>query len=107
STAASVTSGEYVLRLTSNTVVLPPFLVTATNPANGATLLNSPATYQVDFNDAYLASTVQPSDLVIDGGLTATNVTFVDGDTLNFVMPPLGTGTHTITLGAGVIQDVQ
>src|SRR5262249_9740678 len=36
------TSGEYVLRLTGNTMTLPPFQVTASNPANGAALFTAP-----------------------------------------------------------------
>src|SRR5262249_49486332 len=99
--------GEYVLSVNGNTGTAQlPFQVTTTNPANGATVLSAPM-MTVDFNDAYLATSVQAADLVIDGTLTATAVTFVDGDTVSFTLPALANGLHTVTIAAGAIADVQ
>src|SRR6185369_10724127 len=98
--------GEYVLSVKGNTPVAPPFRVTATTPADGAAVISAP-NFTVDFNDAVLLSTVQATDLVIDGTLTATGFTAVDGDTVRFSLPALGSGPHTVTLAAGSVADVQ
>lgn len=101
------TKGEYFLSVTGNTgTIQPAFQVTTTVPANGATV-NSAATMTVDFNDAYLVSSVQPTDLVIDGSLTPTAITVVDGDTVSFTLPALANGPHTFAIAAGAIVDVQ
>src|SRR5262249_39849304 len=102
------TKGEYVLSVDGNTGTdQPPFQVTTTNPANGAGLFTAPTTFTVDFNDIYLQGSVDATDLVIDGTLTATGFTFVDGDTISFNLPALGSGTHTVTIAAGAIVDLQ
>src|SRR5262249_22916902 len=100
------TTGEYVLTVSGNTVTPPPFQVTATNPANGAVLLTPPTTYTVDFNDVVLQTSLQASDLRVDGN-NATSVSFLDGDTAVFTLPALGAGTHTVTVAAGALSDVQ
>src|SRR5262249_30875367 len=97
------TKGEYVLSITGNTVTLPPFQVTTTNPADGALLRLAPTTMTVDFNDSVLVSSLQASDLKVDG-ISATGFTVVDADTVSFNLPgPLAEGTHTVTIAAGDI----
>src|SRR5262249_23036488 len=104
---ATPTKGEYVLSITGNTVTLPPFQVTTTNPADGAVLRIAPTTMTVDFNDSVLVSSLQASDLKVDG-VSATGFTVVDGDTVSFNLPgPLAEGTRTVTVAAGDILDVQ
>ena len=106
STTAVGTAGEYVLRVVGNTVTLPPFQVTTTTPANGAGW-EPPTSYTVDFNDAYLVSSVQASDLQVDG-VNATGITIVDGDTISFTLPTIVTsGNHTVIIAAGAIVDIQ
>src|SRR5262249_55024002 len=83
------------------------FQVTTTNPANGAALFTAPTTMTVDFNDVVLVSSIQATDLVLDGTLTATGFTIVDGDTVSFNLPALGAGLHTAAIAAGAIVDVQ
>src|SRR5206468_4172494 len=47
------------------------------------------------------------SDLEVDG-VAATSVTVVDGDTVVFALPSgLSEGTHSVTIAAGAIEDVQ
>ncbi|HEY2415839.1 MAG TPA: S8 family serine peptidase, partial [Pirellulaceae bacterium] len=103
----AATSGEYVLRVSGNAVLLPLFQVAATNPASGASVGTAPASMSVDFNDSLLASSVQASDLLIDGLPMATGVTIVDGDSVRFSLPSLATGQHVFALSAGSVQDVQ
>src|SRR5262245_16265683 len=105
--SSAATIGEYVLRVTGNVVTPPPFQVTTTVPANGAVLLTAPALYTVNFNDAVLLSSLQASDLKVDG-INATAFTVVDGDTVNFTLPGgLGAGTHTVTIVSGAVLDIQ
>jgi hypothetical protein len=103
----SDTIGEYVLSVTGNSFIPPPFQVTTTNPPDGAILGAAPTTFTVDFNDVYLGVSVQASDLKINGA-DAVGVTLVDGDTVSFTLPGgIGEGTHSVTIAAGAIQDLQ
>jgi len=103
------TNGDYFVSIIGNTGTTAgaAFQVTATNPVNGANLLVAPATYTVDFNDAVLVASLQATDLVIDGSLTATGFAVVDGDTVSFTMPALANGLHTVTIAPGAILDAQ
>ncbi|HAC91343.1 MAG TPA: hypothetical protein DCF63_12055, partial [Planctomycetaceae bacterium] len=61
------TLGEYFVSVAGNTgTAQPPFQVTASNPADGAMFLTSPI-YRVDLNDTVLATSVQASDLKVNG----------------------------------------
>jgi Bacterial pre-peptidase C-terminal domain/Bacterial Ig-like domain len=107
STTATTTQGEYLLRLTGNSVTLPSFKVATMTPANGSTLRGSPGNIIIDFNDAVLQSSISASDLQIDGvGATAFNI--IDGDTVNFTFgTSFADGAHNITIAAGAILDLQ
>jgi hypothetical protein len=104
------TSGEYEVRIDGSVPVASPFQVKTTTPANNAAVIISPASYTIDFNRAYLATSVQAADLLIDGAASATAVTLVDGDTVGFTLPalpPLSNGTHTVSLAGGTVSDIQ
>ena len=102
------TSGEYFVSVGGNTGTAGPFQVVSTNIANGTVLEAAPTTYTVSFNENYLVTSVNASDLVVDGTMSPTGVTLVDGNTLSFTMfPSLGAGVHTLTIAAGAIEDVQ
>lgn len=103
----SNSTGEYFVSIGGNTGTAQPFQVTSSNPVNGAVLLASPTIYTVDLNDAVLVTSVQASDLKVNG-TNATAVTVVDGDTLAFTLPGgLPSGTHTVTIATSDILDVQ
>jgi hypothetical protein len=105
---AGTSSGEYVLSISGNTPTVDPFQVAAINPADGASLLFAPTTITVDFNDSLYLPSVDASDLLVDGFSTATGVTQIDGDTLEFTIPGgLAEGAHTLSFAAGSILDVQ
>jgi hypothetical protein len=108
STTASSTVGEYVVRINGNTVTRPSFQVTSTVPANGAVLLTAPTTITVNFNDAVLATSLQASDLKVDG-VSATAVTLPAGNQAVFTVPSGvgGPGLHNVTIASGAILDVQ
>ena len=77
------TVGEYVLSVKGTTAVLPPFVVTTSDPAQGDLLAAVPTTATIDLNDTILLSTLQGTDLKVDG-VSATGVTPVDGNTASF-----------------------
>ena len=80
------------------------FTVTATNPANSATLTTPPAQITVDFGANVLASSVQAGDLTINGQ-AATGVSVVDANTVAFTLPGgLSAGTHSVAIPAGTIS---
>ena len=86
-TVAPADQGEYLLTVTASTAVLPPFQVTATTPADGTTSYDTvPSQITVDFNDNILLSTLQASDLKVNG-TPAVGVTATDGDTAVFSTP--------------------
>jgi hypothetical protein len=60
-----------------------------------------------DLSQPVNGATVQPADLVIDGSRTATSVRVVDADTVEFLLPALAAGSHTLSLAAGSIRDLQ
>jgi hypothetical protein len=104
---ADPTGGEYLLDLKGSTGALPPFQVTGTDLPDGARLRFAPPTITVNFNDNLLLTTVQASDLTVNG-VAATAVSIVDADTVRFTLPSgLGDGTYTVAIAAGAIQDVQ
>ena len=101
------TKGEYLLSVKKATGALSAFQVANTDVPDGTHFRYPPTSIQIDFNDVLLLTTVQSSDLKVDG-LSATAFTVVDGDTVRFDLPGgLSDGTHTVTITAGAIQDVQ
>ena len=58
-----------------------------------------------DFNQLVNVSTVQASDVVVDGSLSATAVNVVDADTVEFSLPTLAAGTHSVTIATGAMAD--
>jgi hypothetical protein len=103
----SPTEGEYVLTIGGASPATSPFEVTATDPADGATLRIPPTTITVDFNHNILLSSLQASDLQVDG-VPATGFTVVDGNTVVFdLVGGYTDGPHSVTIAAGALVDVQ
>ena len=105
-TADAGTLGEYLLTTSGATGAPQPFQIAAVTPADGSVFLFAPTQVTVDFNDNVLLSSLQASDLTVNG-TPATGLTVVDGDTAIFTIAALGTGTHTIAIAAGAVQDLQ
>src|SRR5262249_19711607 len=83
-----------------------PFAVTASDPADGGRV-GVTSSVTVRLNDTVLLATVEAADLKVDG-VAAAGVTVVDGTTLMFRLAgPLAEGTHTITVAAGALRDIQ
>ena len=81
--------------------------MTSIDPIDGNRLRGPLTDYNVNFNDTVLLTTLQPSDLTVDG-VAATGVTIVDGNTATFILPgPLAEGIRTVAIAAGAIDDIQ
>lgn len=107
STLSSTTQGEYELRIAGNTVTLPSFHVSGIDPTDGVHLRIAPTSMTVHFNDNLLLTSIAASDLKVDG-ISATGITIQDNETVVFTLPTgLAEGSHTITIAAGAIADVQ
>ena len=104
--AENSTDGEYVLSVDGATGALPEFLVSATNPLDGARVRGSIQQITVDFNDAVLLTSLQASDLTVNGE-PAVGLTIVDGDTVQFDLPVLSEGIQQVAIAAGAVQDLQ
>ncbi len=103
--AQGVTLGEYTLSVAGHTGSPPPFAVAATDPPDGAVLTSRPTQFSVDFNDAILQTTLDASDLIVDGA-PATGVLIVDGDSVVFTFPPLNDGVLNVSVPAGAVLDL-
>ncbi len=81
------------------------FVVTGSTPADGE-LIQDPTTFQVEVSHDVLASSLDASDLKIDGQ-AATSVRLVDGRTIEFTLPTgITEKTYTATIAAGAITDI-
>ena len=97
---AQPTRGEYILSVKQDTAVLPDFTVTATTRPT-ARLYTAPTQMTVDFSHSVLLTTLDASDLKIDG-VPATSVTVVDSDTASFSLPRRLPGGQWPTAGTGI-----
>ncbi|MCC6473143.1 MAG: pre-peptidase C-terminal domain-containing protein, partial [Burkholderiales bacterium] len=91
--------GDYVLSVTGTTGAPAVFRVTQSDPGDGVPLPVYPDSYTVELSEQVLLTSVDPSDLTVDGA-PAEWVQFVDGDTLEF-------GIGNANLGIEHIYDVQ
>lgn len=104
--ASGGTEGDYVLSATGNTAATLPFVATASDPADGATVGGLPTQMRIDFNDSVLITTLTPADLRINGA-PAISVSMVDHDTALFTLPALVGTTFNATIAAGAVLDTQ
>jgi len=108
SSRAAPTMGEYVLSLTGAKYQLPAFQVTSTTPADGAIQFSAPIAILVNFNDSILSSSLNASDLTIDG-VPAIAVNQTSATSASFFVPAGvdGGGLHSVAIAAGAISDLQ
>ena len=66
----------------------------------------SPTEIEVNFSDQLLLSTIQATDLQVNGA-DASSVVVVDSDTLRFTIPALSEGTNNLTLASGAVTNLQ
>ena len=100
-------TGVYVVTVTGQSGPLRPFTVTATDPADTARLTVSPTQISVDFSSGILLTTLDASDLTIDG-TAALGVAVIDVDTARFDLPSdLAEGSHDVAIAGGAIVDLQ
>ncbi|MEW5770788.1 MAG: pre-peptidase C-terminal domain-containing protein [Pseudomonadota bacterium] len=76
-------AGEYRLRIENASGAQLPFQVVASQPADNSLLLAFPNTYRVTLSEQVLLSSVEASDLTVNG-VAAESVTVIDGNTLEF-----------------------
>ncbi|KKN76798.1 hypothetical protein LCGC14_0366650 [marine sediment metagenome] len=101
-------AGDYVLGVDGYTGgVARALTVTGTDPADGVHMGSSaPTQMVVSFSGPLLMSTLDASDLTIDG-LPATGVTVVDARTIIFDLPTITTGLHTVQIAAGALTSLR
>ncbi len=99
----SAGAGEYVLRVTGNTVEAVALEVVATDPADGSVLQTIPAEIRVEFSAAFDPASVDAGDMMINGQ-PATGVQIIDGNTVAFqVNPSQIIGDVTFVIAADTI----
>lgn len=105
--AAGSVGGDYTLVVSGATGQPAPFVVSNTTPAAGADLNIVPTTYQVQFSRPLLQTSIDASDLLVNG-VPAAAVTQVAPDTLSFDVSALDTsdGTYTVTIPAGALTSL-
>ncbi|MCH8042430.1 MAG: lamin tail domain-containing protein [Planctomycetes bacterium] len=80
--------------------------VVGSTPEDGAILGSSPAVATIEFGLDYKPSTVDAGDLTVDGQ-SATGFRLIDAKTIEFDLPAVGGGEHTLAIAAGVIEAQQ
>jgi len=96
------TSGEYSVAVTGNTPSTTPLAVTSSTITDGSYLSVAPTQVTLTFNETIDQSTVQTSDVTING-VEASSFTIVDGQTVTYFLPELTDGEQILTLASGVI----
>jgi subtilase family serine protease len=104
---ATFQPGEYVLEIRGYTGSAPLFSAIGSAPVAGALLSSYPSNFVVHFSEPILLTSVEPSDLTIDG-VPATAVTVVDADTLEFNITSgdTGDGLYEVILSDGAITSL-
>ncbi|MFO0914559.1 MAG: Ig-like domain-containing protein [Pirellulales bacterium] len=115
----AVRTGEYRLQVSRETAAAGKYVlqvagasgdrnlnVVAATPANNSYLPAPPSTFTVDFSLGVLATSIQATDLLINGQPVATGVTLIDGDTVQFSLPTLAQGTYSVAFNAGAMTSV-
>ena len=103
---AAASAGDYMLNATGTSDELLAFEVTAMTPASGSALEASPASITLTLGDQVLGSSLQPSDLRVNGQ-SATAVTLVSDKTVRFDLPALADGSYSVMVAAGAFVDLQ
>ncbi len=101
--------GEYFIDIQGATGRSPAPQVASITPFDGQGLIAFPTTVQVDFSEALLLPSVAASDMTI-GGLPATGMRPIDGDTFEFDIDSaanIGDGDYSIVIAAGAVTDLQ
>ncbi|MBI2875792.1 MAG: right-handed parallel beta-helix repeat-containing protein, partial [Candidatus Tectomicrobia bacterium] len=99
--------GAYTLSIRGATGEWAPFGVTGTDPADGVLLTGYPDTYRVDFSEALRLTSVEATDLLVNG-VAADGVTIIDHDTLEFAIGSAnaGDGLYTVTIPTGALTSL-
>ncbi len=107
SASSASNTGNYILTVSGSAATgFAPMTVAAITPTDAKRVAAAPTTATVDFTDRLLLTSVQASDLTLDG-VPATAVTIVDTDTLTFTLPTgVAPGNHTLAIAAGAVTDV-
>ncbi|MDB5357482.1 MAG: hypothetical protein JWN24_3935, partial [Phycisphaerales bacterium] len=109
SSLAAPTTGDYVLSISGVNTTPAAFTVVSTTPAAGANLNVTPTTATVTFSGSVLLSSLQASDLTLDG-VPASAVSAVGNSstTFSFTLPGgIAQGSHTLAIAAGAVSNLQ
>lgn len=107
--SAAAMVGEYFVSITGATGADPAPVVIASQPEDGASLASFPTTLTIDFSESIDVTSLAAGDLVV-GGLAATGVSQIDGDTFVFNLDPnadIGDGVYDVVLAASAVMDLQ
>ena len=101
--------GEYTLRITGDTGVDPIPTIIQSNPVDGEIVSSFPTTLTLTFSEPLLIPSVEAGDVLI-GGVAASDVQIIDGQTFSFDVPVtanVGDGIYVVELVAGSVLDLQ
>ncbi len=98
--------GVEVAAFSSSFVYADPITVTSISPSDTQWITTAPSSVVVTFSHDPDAATVEPGDLIINGGdVVAENVS-VNGNQATFTLPDsLEKGTYSLEIAAGTVTD--
>lgn len=99
--------GEYTVSIEGATGTAPPFVVSAMTPDDGVVLTEFPATIYVEFSTPVMLTSIDASDLTIDGQ-PAGSANAIDEDTVAFDVSSLhdGDGSYNVAIAAGALSSL-
>lgn len=102
-----ISHGEYILSAKTATTVPSLYEVQRIEPTNGQRIRGPLSEVRIDFDDVFLVSTLQASDMRVDG-IAASTVRIIDGDSVVFGFEQeFEHGHHVVRLEKGALLDVQ
>jgi hypothetical protein len=101
--SANGSAGEYVLTISGATGAEPDFAVATINPADKSSSKFTPSTITVGFNASLLMPSVTAGSLKVDGQ-AATAFKILSATTVQFTLPTLAAGHHTVAIASTVLD---
>lgn len=102
------TMGQYYLRIIGPSGNAEPLGVSATDLPAGVRQDEQPTYVEVKFTEPILLTSLDYSDLKIDGEQHSVGCSVIDGSTIRFKLPAdLADGSHVIGFATGAITDLQ
>ncbi len=100
-------AGDYTLLVEGATPAAAPFTADAASVVDGGATAAFPHTYRVTFSEPVLLTSLQASDLTVNG-IAATSMTVLDARTVvfNIADADMGPGAYNVAIAGGAVRSI-